>query len=49
MTALSWTSIADQLRSIGIRVPEDLSSSDYGTQTPANDILAPTALANTVV
>jgi DNA polymerase I-like protein with 3'-5' exonuclease and polymerase domains len=48
MTALSWNSIADQLRSIGVKVPEDLSSSDYGRQTPANDISAPPALANVV-
>jgi hypothetical protein len=48
MTALSWNSIADQLRSIGIKVPEDLSSSDYGRQTPANDISASPALANVV-
>jgi hypothetical protein len=48
MTALSWNSIADQLRSIGIKVPEDLSSSEYGGQTPANDFFAPTALANVV-
>jgi hypothetical protein len=45
---MSRSSFAIQRGRSGIEVPEDLSSSDYGRQTPANDIPASPALPNVV-